>query len=1077
MVNQERVRTKRKIQEPLETEVVEPKRPRSDIPIKGAGKIAKILVRNFFCHELLEVDFNPSVNFIVGKNGSGKSAILAALTVGLGARASITRRGDSHKTMIKTGKTSATIEITLTNNGPGAFQPEKYGDSIKVVRTISLTSSSYALKNSAGKLVSKKKADLDQAISFLKIQVDNPVSVLNQDSAKDFLLQANSAKKYELFMKATQLETIGNNYKEALQTSKASKEHLEETAKQMKHEKQQIQQLELNISRLDSVERDQLYLEQLQSELLWSNAIKEENKLKMYENELAKNEEQLSNLLNNENAEETRINQINIDLKDLDSQKKTIEEQINKAREKVREKRIALETAQDKLNKHRQTIKTGRTRIQRNENSLQQFTAALNSALEGTGQAATERNTLIQAKTEAEEEHKIIQSSLVARKVEVDNLDNTRRQMNEEIADYNKQYETINKKIMSLKSQLRSCESQKGNALSVWHSDMPRFVRRIQEEVRRGRIKKQPIGPVGAYLKIRDPQWTPAVEKLLNKSTLMTFCVDNNNDAQVIKGLIEEVFATSTNRPNIRIYCSEFLDAVHDIRSNRVQSQEYSSLLDTMEITNANVTNYLIDSFGIERILLIPTSRECTEILKHIQTVPKNCFKAITKTGDTFYPQPQYRTYGGSVRRPQFLEVSTTEKIQSFKNEMEELDKQLKFVYSENQKLRQKRDGIDERYSVISAEMNRFKGMQTRLKNKIEDCTEQLNALTDSDQNIGVYRDEIAQFEAKIATDKEAEKQLLDAKVELDTQRTNAHEIFEEQQKILTDLEKQISPIKNKIKQLGDEKIKLDVDSRYATKRVQDTRKKVQEITAEVETQRRVTEKSVNEAEKHCLRVDTKRSASEIKKMSSQLKAEIDAVKRELGNREQLFKQLNELRTKHGGIIEFFQKLNETNEKHLERVAQRKHHWSRMKKEMGFQIENAFESILQLRGYRGWIKIDHRDKKLDLEVTPQNTQERAVNDAKTLSGGERSYSTVAFILALWECTSVPFYFMDEFDVFMDKINRRMVMDCLLEHARTHRQCQFGFLTPLDASIVTANENLKIHRMHNPEREQEQQEQS
>ena len=55
---------------------------------------------------------------------------------------------------------------------------------------------------------------------------------------------------------------------------------------------------------------------------------------------------------------------------------------------------------------------------------------------------------------------------------------------------------------------------------------------------------------------------------------------------------------------------------------------------------------------------------------------------------------------------------------------------------------------------------------------------------------------------------------------------------------------------------------------------------------------------------------------------------------------------------------------------------------------------------------------------LHLEVNPQNDAKRPTNDAKSLSGGERSYSTVAFILALWDCTGLPFYFLDEFDVFM-----------------------------------------------------------
>lgn len=59
------------------------------------GSIHSIHVRNFFCHDNLEVNLNRNVNFIVGRNGSGKSAILTALVVGLGGRASATNRGSN----------------------------------------------------------------------------------------------------------------------------------------------------------------------------------------------------------------------------------------------------------------------------------------------------------------------------------------------------------------------------------------------------------------------------------------------------------------------------------------------------------------------------------------------------------------------------------------------------------------------------------------------------------------------------------------------------------------------------------------------------------------------------------------------------------------------------------------------------------------------------------------------------------------------------------------------------------------------------------------------------------------------
>ncbi len=44
-------------------------------------------------------------------------------------------------------------------------------------------------------------------------------------------------------------------------------------------------------------------------------------------------------------------------------------------------------------------------------------------------------------------------------------------------------------------------------------------------------------------------------------------------------------------------------------------------------------------------------------------------------------------------------------------------------------------------------------------------------------------------------------------------------------------------------------------------------------------------------------------------------------------------------------------------------------------------------------------------------------------DAKQLSGGERSLTTMAFVLALGQSLQTPFRMMDEFDVYM--VRRRI----------------------------------------------------
>ena len=47
------------------------------------------------------------------------------------------------------------------------------------------------------------------------------------------------------------------------------------------------------------------------------------------------------------------------------------------------------------------------------------------------------------------------------------------------------------------------------------------------------------------------------------------------------------------------------------------------------------------------------------------------------------------------------------------------------------------------------------------------------------------------------------------------------------------------------------------------------------------------------------------------------------------------------------------------------------------------------------------------------------------------SGGERSFTTLSLLLALGESLETPFRVMDEFDVFLDPVSRRIALKTMV----------------------------------------------
>ncbi|XP_012348416.1 structural maintenance of chromosomes protein 6 isoform X1 [Apis florea] len=1028
------------------------------------GKIKKILIRNFMCHDALEVTLNPNVNFIIGRNGSGKSAILTALTVGLGARANVTSRGASVKSFIKKGKNTATIEVTLFNKGSMAYKPDVYGDSITVFRSIG-TTSFYKLKNWKGEVVSTKRTELINILRAMNIQIDNPISILNQDISRTFLVSSKPEEKYELFMKATLLDIIGNNYKEAELICEQEYEKLKQYNEILSEARKEVEQLKINIKKAEEIDKFRDEVITLEMELCWAIAISEEIKLRKIEETLKKCEDNLKQLQDTESSAESKDEEMNKKIQKLKEEIKSAEEEVNNNFETYnkakQEYNINKNIHSTKVREWRST----QSKIKRLEDDIITLRKEIQRLESGDNTEQNERNQIKQQLIDLEQKIDETEALLRTKQTYQMHLETDKMRLLKEIQASKIEINSCEKRIERIKLDLNMRKKYSDNILTIFGRNIPRLLRRIEEEYNNGNFKEKPRGPLGAYIKMKDPIWAPAVENYLGANTFSTFCVDNSHDAKVLNAIMKEIYL---NERTPQIICSKFYNAVHDVRAHCTKSPHYSNLLDAMDISDPVIANCLIDQREIECVLLIPTSKEAAEIMSDVSKVPRNCKRAFTQQGDMFYPDPHYRSYGGSRGlKAKFLQVSVTDTINALEEEIRTIDNEKNTVTKAYRVACEKEKRTSSELSSVSANVTKLRAIQNQYKSSINDLKDKIEA--NEAISVTVFKNELNELEKKLHEEKYEEANLNKSVLKYQKMVESLEEEIKRHRELRQNLDSKIMPLKENIKELENEKEALHAKTRYTAKKLQTLHQALQNAAAEFEQQQRCTNKAVCDATNRCNRIDTSRSVNEVERLSKDLKNKIFEIERQFGTIEELRRELKEKEAKCGKDLHLASKIEKNYQLHLKRLETRRDLFSNMKQKYGENIKNSFSDVLALRNKKGIIKIDHARKVLELEVYSPNDNKSPMNDARSLSGGERSYSTVAFILALWDCTGLPFYFLDEFDVFMDKVNRRVIMDILLDHTKTHPQSQFTFLTPLDTSNVFAEDYVTIHKLASPER--------
>ncbi|XP_026492705.2 structural maintenance of chromosomes protein 6 [Vanessa tameamea] len=1033
----------------------------NDVDDEIDGLILTIQVKNFLCHDNLIIELHQNnIHWVFGRNGSGKSAILTALIVGLGGKAAATRRGNNIQSFIKKGSNYATIEIKIKNSTPKSYNHDRYGDHITVIRKITTAGgSSYIVKSATGEVVSTKYAEINNIMLALEIQVDNPISVLNQDEARSFCW-TDSKKLFSLFRRATNLDYSESNYNKVLDNCRmaiAIKTEKDRTCAQLERE---YKSWENKYRQLLSRNEMKIQMRDLKKELVWSEIselqLKQQSLNEQIDLQMRKCQKISDKLLameedfeGNRNIIETlkqRLEENDREKTSLEAEKRAIEEEIRNVQTNHRTAQRATVKKREQLDKETRKIADFEHEIRNIESGAE---AGRREALERRASEAREAEQAVRARVSTAE-HRVEQAAAQHERAQA-----LAAREDAERRDLLERFEKLRRSQQELRSR-------HGDPLAAWGEHVGALRRRVQQAVERRQFSQPPLGPVGYYLRLKDQKWGNALEHIISNMKT-TFCVNSPEDSRKLFEIMQEVYG---NKPKPSVTCSRFLPKRHDVSRRRVQA--HPCALDMLDIENPVIANFLIDNLSLETVLLVPDQEEAIRQADTEANVPLNCSKIVTEDCMEFYPAPNYRSYGGDPRRlgHHYLHLSTEDGERRLREAVARAEEALR---SQTERARAAR-GEEQRAAREAREAGA--GLQALLAARLERERELRAAERARDLHRSPQHDELEK-------ELDVTKQIVETlRVEL-KETSTAENIYVQK---IGEHEAKLRQIKTKLADLTDVSRKLyeeitreqsKVDNREAKRQnYERILKEHQDGLVQIRDQSTQQEANISEKVNKALatgtRVDNPRDRRTIQELLQETRIKLKAVDSLTLDMETVSTEMARAEEEYTNLKELLTKFSELIEETQSSIDARLKFCYQLEIQITRRVQFCFGSILAAHGYNGRIEVKHSSGELTLQLSGRDGSRRT-QGAAALSGGERSYCTVALLLALWECVELPFYFLDEFDVFTDADNRRIMIELLLDFARRHPSRQFVFLAPElpHARAMTSERPLELHRLEDP----------
>jgi chromosome segregation ATPase len=582
-----------------------------------SGIIEEIQCINFMCHEHLTVSLGPLINFIIGHNGSGKSAVLTALTICLGGKATATNRAQNLKALIKEGKDHSSVQVRIKNQGALAYKPDQYGDSITVERHFNRSGTSgFKLRDENGRVVSTKKAELEDILDAFSMQIDNPMNVLTQDMARQFLNHSTPKDKYKFFLQGTQLEHLSKDYQQIEQSLELMNTRAEVKKTDIAILRKRMVDLTAKAQRAENLERMRAKETEIAHQALWARVQEEEAELAIADAEINK----VTAVIEKRQAAVTEASQA---FERSGSAYEAAVQQvadITSGTDPAKQTEKELKTIFDATKKRLQALITderdARGGVQQKGKKVEEYKKEIEKLRDLQREA--DDGLYAEKVREVEEAKVTMENAREAYSTHGTALPSLQTQLRA----YQVEMQSANKKVRDARAEEQSVLGnirglQDGQRSWIEGYDNPQNLERLLRAIESNdSFKMKPVGPMGRYVKLLRSEWGSILEKQFG-ANLNAFVVTNRPDLSILKDLMRRSNWTAT----------VYIGNPHpiDTRSNEPDA----SLLTWMravKIENDLVRNQFIINQSIEQTVLIESRKEGYRLMNSRPDKVKMCF-------------------------------------------------------------------------------------------------------------------------------------------------------------------------------------------------------------------------------------------------------------------------------------------------------------------------------------------------------------------------------------------------------------------------------------------------------------------